>query len=107
MVPLSIKLSTPGGVFIRWSKEHAATYSYAYLRRRCPCAICRDAPPLVKTEPDPFPLLGKGPIMATEVSPIGHYAIQFNWNDGHAEGIYSYYYLQEICPCEDCRENNN
>ena len=103
MVPVSIKLSAPGGVAIRWSDGHTSTYSYAYLRRRCPCANCRDTPPVVKTEPDPFPILGKGPIAATGATPIGHYAIQFHWNDGHADGIYSYAYLREICPSEESR----
>jgi DUF971 family protein len=103
LIPLAIKLSAPGGVAVRWNDGHAATYPYAYLRRRCPCAICRDTPPVVKTEPDPFPMLGKGPIATTGATPIGRYAIQFHWNDGHAEGIYSYSYLRGICPCEDCR----
>jgi DUF971 family protein len=102
LVPTTIKLSAPGGVAVTWNDGHVATYSYAYLRRQCPCALCRDTPPEVKTEPDPFPLLGKGPIAVTGASPIGRYAIQFRWNDGHAQGIYSYAYLREICPCDQC-----
>ena len=102
-VPTSIKLSAPGGVAITWSDGHQATYSYAYLRKSCPCAACRDQPPEVKTEPDPFPMFGKGPIKVTGAAQISHYAIQFNWSDGHATGIYSFTYLREICPCETCQ----
>ena len=102
-VPTSIKLAAPGGVAITWNDGHQATYSYGYLRKQCPCATCRDKPPEVKTEPDPFPILGKGPIKVTGAAQIGHYAVQFNWNDGHATGIYSFSYLREICPCEQCR----
>ena len=101
-IPVSIKLSAPGGVFIKWNDDHEATYSYAYLRERCPCATCRDTPPVVKTTTDTFPIFGKGPIQVTGAAPLGHYALQFNWNDGHATGIYSYAYLREICPCETC-----
>jgi DUF971 family protein len=104
-VPTSIKLSAPGGVAIRWNDGHQATYSYGYLRKNCPCATCRDKPPEVKTEPDPFPILGKGPIQVTGAAQIGHYAVQFNWNDGHSSGIYSFSYLREICPCEKCQAN--
>ena len=102
--PTSIKLSAPGGVQITWNDGHQVTYSYAYLRRHCPCAACRDKPPEVKTESDPFPIYGKGPIKVIGAAPVGHYAIQFTWNDNHTTGIYSYTYLREICPCEQCRK---
>jgi DUF971 family protein len=105
-VPTSIKLSAPGGVSIVWNDGHKGTYSYAYLRKNCPCAACRDNPPEVKTEPDLFPIFGKGTIKVTGAAQVGHYAIQFNWNDGHASGIYSFTYLREICPCENCRVNS-
>lgn len=104
LVPTSIKLSASGGMAIIWNDGHAATYPHAYLRQRCPCAICREKPPEVKTVSDPFPILGKNPIALTGATPIGRYAIQFLWNDRHAEGIYSYGYLREICPCKRCQE---
>ncbi|MEW5978032.1 MAG: DUF971 domain-containing protein [Acidobacteriota bacterium] len=103
LVPVSIKLSGVGGVSVRWSDGHQAVYSYAYLRRHCPCATCRDHPPEVKTEPDPFPMYGKNPIQVIGASQVGSYAIQFNFNDGHSTGIYSFAYLREICPCDECR----
>ena len=105
LMPTAIKLSAPGGVAITWNDGHRATYSPAYLRRRCPCAVCRDRPPEVKTTADPFPIYGKEPIAVTGASPIGRYAIQFRWNDGHAEGIYSDASLREICPCDACRSS--
>jgi DUF971 family protein len=101
-VPTSLKLSAPGGVLIRWNDGHQATYSYAFLRERCPCATCRDTPPAVKTVEDAFPIYGKGPIQVVGAAPIGQYAVQFTWNDGHSTGIYSYSYLREICPCDAC-----
>ena len=70
LVPTSIKLAAPGGVAITWNDGHQATYSYAYLRKKCPCATCRDKPPEVKTESDPFPILGKGPIKVTGAAQI-------------------------------------
>ena len=101
--PIKIKLFTPDGLQISWNDGHQATYSHAYLREHCPCASCRDSPPVVKTTSDAFPIFGKGPIQLTGATPIGHYAIQFTWNDGHSTGIYSYNYLREICPCNQCR----
>ena len=33
---------------------------------------------------------------------VGNYAIQIEFSDGHATGIYSFEHLREICPCEEC-----
>jgi DUF971 family protein len=38
-----------------------------------------------------------------EVKPVGKYAISFAWNDGHQHGIYSWEYLRDNCPCEECK----
>jgi DUF971 family protein len=32
-----------------------------------------------------------------QLSPVGTYAIQPTWGDGHATGIYSFEYLRQIC----------
>jgi DUF971 family protein len=34
---------------------------------------------------------------------IGKYAIRFAWNDDHDLGLYSWKYLREVCPCEECK----
>jgi DUF971 family protein len=31
------------------------------------------------------------------VTPVGSYAVQFAWNDGHDTGIYTWEYLYEAC----------
>ncbi len=103
-VPVSVKLSAPGGVRIAWSDGHEATYPHAYLRRKCPCATCEDRPPQPREQdPGSLPILGQQTIRATGADPVGHYAIQFHFNDGHSSGIYSFGYLRESCPCEACR----
>jgi DUF971 family protein len=33
---------------------------------------------------------------------VGKYAIKFHWNDGHDLGIYSWQFLRDVCPCEEC-----
>jgi DUF971 family protein len=33
---------------------------------------------------------------------VGRYAIQFNWQDGHSGGIYSWDYLRRACQCREC-----
>jgi DUF971 family protein len=33
---------------------------------------------------------------------VGRYALQFNWQDGHTAGIYSWEYLRRVCQCREC-----
>jgi DUF971 family protein len=39
----------------------------------------------------------------TSAEGVGKYAIKFHWNDGHELGIYSWQFLRDVCPCEECK----
>jgi DUF971 family protein len=43
-------------------------------------------------------------VKARGAKPVGTYAIQLDFSDGHATGIYSFDYLRLICPCAACTE---
>ena len=43
----------------------------------------------------------------TEAEGVGKYAIRFTWNDGHQHGIYSWDYLRDYCPCQECKSNRS
>ncbi len=102
--PIRIKLNAPGGILIQWNDGHEAIYGQSYLRRKCPCANCEEFPPdIVEDSPTSLPILGQRSVQAESATPVGHYAIQIQWNDGHQAGIYSFAYLREICPCKSCR----
>lgn len=68
----------------------------AMLRRACPCAVCQGEPdalgrvvrPKLEHGPRAFELL--------KFEPVGGYAIQLAWGDGHASGIYTFDYLQKL-----------
>ncbi len=95
-------------VSIRWHDGHESIYSFDSLRKECPCALCADqrqaapsaAPTLTVLT---GPVVRAGEIQAKEVKPIGRYAINFVWSDGHDSGIYSFDYLRSLCPCIECR----
>ena len=44
----------------------------------------------------------KPKITAKGANAVGNYALQIQFSDGHATGIYSFEHLREICPCERC-----
>lgn len=111
--PASIKVHKTSGTTmeILWDDGHQSTYTFAYLRDACPCALCNEEREKTHRQPDepstaapagPLPMF-KPQLRPTEVAPVGNYAIRFNWNDGHQHGIYSWKYLREWCPCEPCR----
>jgi DUF971 family protein len=43
-----------------------------------------------------------GDLNLEAVEPVGSYALQFIWGDGHSTGIYSWDWLRAACPCEEC-----
>ena len=34
---------------------------------------------------------------------VGGYALQLLWEDGHRYGLYTWEYLRGLCPCDECR----
>ena len=107
---VNVSLTTGTGVDIEWRDGHRSHYDFAYLRDACPCALCneeRDKSGRQPGEP-PKPAPGTLPMFKEKAKPIsaegvGKYAIKFKWNDGHDLGIYSWHFLREVCPCEECR----
>jgi DUF971 family protein len=112
--PKSVKVqkSTGQGMDIEWKDGHRSHFGFAWLRDACPCATCNEereasgrkigAPP--KPKPGALPMY-KEPARPVEIAPVGKYAINFHWNDGHSSGIYSWEFLRRECPCEECRQS--
>lgn len=82
---------------IKWADGTESFLSLENLRRYCPCAGCRG-------EMDTFGKLYKSPdaplspkaFALRQWAPVGGYAIQPVWEDGHSTGIYSWEYLKRL-----------
>ena len=107
---VKVHVTTGAGVDVTWADGHTSHYDFVYLRDLCPCALCEDERAKKRTL-----VASGGTVAATAVLPMfkpkpkargakamGHYAIQIEFTDGHATGIYSFDYLRTICPCEAC-----
>jgi DUF971 family protein len=111
---VEVHLTSGKGVDIEWKDGHLSSYTFPYLRDACPCALCQEEreqngrkpgePP--KTKPGELPMF-KAAAKPSSAEGVGKYAIKFNWNDGHELGIYSWRWLREICPCEECQKNES
>jgi DUF971 family protein len=81
-----------------WSDGVESFIELEKLRRACPCAGCGGEPdvlgrinrPDVSYTPESFTL--------RSFVPVGGYALQLNWADGHSTGLYSFQYLRKIAP---------
>jgi DUF971 family protein len=103
LIPVKIKIAAGNDTLaVEWSDGHASVYPYAYLRDRCPCAMCTDKHAGPASPVTPLPMFGKRRLALQKAELVGRYAVQLFWNDGHASGIYSFEYLRELCPCEGC-----
>ncbi|MGA8038242.1 MAG: DUF971 domain-containing protein [Candidatus Acidiferrales bacterium] len=101
---VKVKVSTGEGVEITWSDQHTSQYSFPYLRDHCPCAMCNDEREKKAQGGQAAAVLPmyKPRVTANSASSVGNYAIQIQFSDSHATGIYSFEHLREICPCDDC-----
>lgn len=78
-----------------WRDGHASAYPLSYLRGWCPCAECQGHAATQRFVPATVNTLAA-------IVPVGSYAIQLGWSDGHATGIHPFAALRGMCPCETC-----
>jgi DUF971 family protein len=91
-VPTEIKLHQTSRVLeIAYSDGRAFKLPYELLRVYSPSAEVRGHGPGQETLQ-----VGKRDITIAEVEPVGHYAIQPRFSDGHESGIFSWDYLYEL-----------
>jgi DUF971 family protein len=97
--PKLVKRVSPTQTDITWNDGHFSSYPSWYLRENCTCASCVEEFTGVRK-------IAHGDIPSTlervSVAPVGNYALNFGWSDGHHTGIYTFDYLRKLCPCSAC-----
>jgi DUF971 family protein len=90
--PREIKLHQTSRVLeIAFSDGRAFKLPYEFLRVHSPSAEVRGHGPGQETLQ-----VGKREVTIAAVEPVGHYAIQPKFSDGHESGIFSWDYLYEL-----------
>ncbi len=99
--PRNIHADRPGRrLTIEWADGHDSIYGLTALRWLCPCAFCRGEagqPGWLDSNPE----LAGDQLELSDLSLVGHYAVQPVWADGHSSGFYSFAHLRRNCPCAE------
>jgi DUF971 family protein len=90
--PDAIDVAEDGALRIAWPGGPEVTIPAFRLRDLCPCAGCVEEGTGRKIlDPATIP----ADVRPVKIEPVGSYAIQITWSDGHSTGIYSWRTLRE------------
>jgi len=82
-----------GAVELKWSDGATTRHPFRELRLACPCAMCVDEwTGEARLDRSRVP----GDVQVVDIRPVGRYALQFGFSDGHATGIYSFDKLRAL-----------
>ncbi len=91
--PKEVDTNDPSVTVINWEDGKVSRYPNRYLRSMCPCAQCVNE----VTGERMISLDSIDPaVRITSVSPVGRYALHFQWSDGHGTGLYSFDTLRKL-----------
>ncbi|MCC9605842.1 DUF971 domain-containing protein [Blastopirellula sp. JC732] len=98
--PQQLKLLDDGRLWIEWSDGAQLVYPVRMLRDQSPDALTMEKARLEAEKPaNVLPILRPeelAPLRITGMNPIGRYAYQIKFSDGHDSGIYTYEYLYAL-----------
>ena len=82
---------------VKWSDGGEDFVPLKTLRRFCPCAACLGEKDIFgKTYRAPERPYGAGAFAVARVLPVGGYATQIVWGDGHNTGLYTWEWIKRV-----------
>ena len=111
LAPVAIERIGDHAIMIRWSDGSECEWSVEKLRKVCPCASCREkkrgalkqdnGENQQETGAKPammLPVLSAAearPLRVESMRPVGSYAYNITFSDGHSSGIYPFASLRQ------------
>ncbi len=91
--PVEISRAGEHDIKIRWKGGPETVYPARLLRMECPCAVCVDELSGVRRLQES---MVPSDVHPAGIDPVGRYAIQIHWSDGHSTGIYTWERLHDL-----------
>ena len=93
MIPKKIKVED-NRLKIFWDNDSETSIKLANLRDYCPCAFCKTE--RGKRSENFIPFFTDDQTTIDKIIPVGNYAVNIIWKDGHQTGFYDYEYLTKF-----------
>ena len=91
--PTGVELEPPRHLRVEWPDGRTDRIEFRTLRLNCPCAGCVDEWTHQRTlRPETVPL----DVGLLELKPMGNYAVQLGFSDGHQSGIFTWALLRTL-----------
>jgi DUF971 family protein len=82
---------------LKWEDGGEGYISLEMLRKHCPCAGCKGETDVMgNVYRGPAQTLTEASFQLVKIVPVGGYALQPVWADGHSTGLYSFEYLHRL-----------
>lgn len=96
VLPETIARDGDSAIAITWSDGRITRWTASALRSNCPCATCREKKRAAEAEPESnllagLPVLSAAeaqPLTITSMRPVGSYAYNIAFSDGHSSGLF-------------------
>ena len=102
ILPTALDRTETGELEIQWSDGSQTRLKIAALRSKCPCATCREqrqADTDTSKPPTSLPVLSASearPVAIDRMQPVGNYAYNIAFSDGHDSGIFTFDFLRSL-----------
>lgn len=94
MHPVKIEVLEKRYLSITWNDNSSDKIKLTTLRRFCPCAECEQLHE--EQGPKYIPIYRDVEVSIVEIKPVGNYAINIWWEDGHRMGFYEYGLIKKL-----------
>lgn len=104
LIPTSLAIEDDS-LIIEWNDATRQSIKIRELRRRCPCATCRDQ----REQQGQLGSQGPGglglpvltpeqarPLTIARMEPAGNYAYTIHFSDGHSKGLFTFEFLKSF-----------
>ena len=100
-IPTALERDDQGALIITWSDQSRTRSTAAELRKSCPCATCREkhSDGDTKSNPMMLPVISMAeaqPLNIRSMRPVGNYAYNIAFSDGHDSGIFTFDFLRAL-----------